>query len=238
MITDIGSTSHLHIEFKILPVQNMEKTRKEGRPIYDDVEHVEIRHVGDPKKINVAPAHESFMRDRATGQWITYAEAYHRHYEAFKTGQAVRGSGTPLDKLPFLSEGRCAELRALNIHTAEALAGLEGANLAKLGMYGRSLKNQATEYITHAKDTALETRLQAENDDLKARLAVLEAALVENGGKAVPKEAYVAVNDFSGWGPDDLKAFIKERTGSAPKGQPSHATLVRMAEEANEKEAA
>lgn len=235
MIADIGPTNHLHIEFKVLPIQNMEATRKEGRPIYDDVEHVEIKFVGDPKKVLVAPAHEKFTRDRQTGQWVSYAEAYHKHYEAFQSGQAIKGSGTPIDKLPFLTEGKCAELRALNIHTAEALAGLEGANLSKLGMYGRSLKNQAAEYISHAKETALETRLQAENDDLKARLAALEAAM--NTPAPAPAVEYTPnthVRLMDEWTEAELKGFIKEQTGSAPRGQPARETLIAMAKKAHQ----
>lgn len=227
---DPGETRHLHIEFFIQPEENPAKTRAEGRPIFEDKEFVRIKFVGDPKKELVAPAHDKFMLDRGTGQWITYAQAYHRHYDAFKTGQAALGEGTPISELPFLSEAKRAELKALHIHTAEGLAGLEGTNLSRLGMYGRQLKDQATAYLAKAKDSALETRLSAENASLKARLEALEA-LMSTPAPAVSAPAE-AVSVFSGWDDAALKAFIKERTGTAPKGNPSHATLVQMAEKA------
>lgn len=234
MITaDIGPTNHLHIEFKLLPVQNMNETRTQGRPIYDDVEHVEIKFVGDPKKILVAPAHEKFTHDRQSGQWVSYAEAYHRHYEAFKTGQAAKGSGTPIEMLPFVTPAKVNELKALNVHTAEGLAQLEGANLQRLGMFGRSLKEQAASYISHAKETALETRLSAENEDLKNRLAALEALM----SKPAPAPVEPA-GQFDAFTDEQIKAFIKENTGHTPRGNPSRATLISQAAAVTVEEAA
>jgi hypothetical protein len=238
---DAGTTDHLHIVFSIEPVENPNKSLKEGRPIYDDREMVEIKFVGDPKKVLVAPAHDKFMKDGQTGEWITYAQAYHRHYEAFKTGQAAKGEGTPIEELHFITASRRAELKALHIHTAEGLAGLEGANLARLGMYGRQLKEQATDYIARSKETALETRLSAENASLKARLEALEAAMA---GKPVapqpesPAAEKSGASTFETWKDEQIKAFIKERTGKAPMGQPSHATLVAAADKIVADEAA
>lgn len=255
-VTDPGDTRHLFITFHIEAVENPAETRKAGRPIYEDREMINIKFVGDNKRELSAPAHEKFKRDPATNEWVTYAQYYHRHYDAFKTGEAVKGSGTPLSELPFLTESKRAELKALNVHTAEALAQLDGANLQRLGMYGRSLKNQAEAYIAAAEKSAPFSKLAEENAALTARLAALEAQIA--GGKmnltaqahivdpadksgspsqptAQPEEA---ASVFEPWPDADLRTFIKERTGAAPKGQPAHATLVRLAEEANAKEAA
>ena len=76
---------------------------------------------------------------------MTYAQAYHpRHYEAFKTGEAAKGEGTPIEELPFLTAARRAELKALHIHTAEALSQLEklARHSPNLGMFGRELKEK------------------------------------------------------------------------------------------------
>lgn len=238
---DPVNTRHLHVEFRNVAVENKAKSLKEGRPIYDQQEQVYIRFAGDTKKEFAAPAHEKFMRDPATGLWVTYAQAYHRHYEAFQSGQAAIGDGTPLEELPFIDTARRAELKALHIHTAEALAGLEGVNLSRLGMFGRELKEKASAYIQKARDSALETRLAAENAELKERLAALEVHLLSRpvlAPPAEPRENQGGTSVFDPWDDNALRAFVKERTGAAPKGQPSHATLVRLAEEANAKEAA
>lgn len=222
---DQGDTRHLHITFFLEPVENPAKSRAEGRPIFEDREMVEIKFVGDPKKILVAPAHEKFTRDRASGEWVSYAQTYHRHYEAFRTGEAAKGEGTPIDELPFISGARRAELKALHIHTAEALSRLEGASLARLGMFGRELKDKATAYIEKAKDSALETRLAAENSVLRQRLEALEARLQPTTAADAPK----ANGAFASWTDADLKTFIRERRGETPKGRISHDTLVAIA---------
>lgn len=242
---DASSTKHLHIEFKNVAVENRAKSLKEGRPIFDQQEQVHIKFVGDTRKELVAPAHEKCIRDPATNHWVSYAQLYHRHYDAFKSGEAAIGEGTPISELPFLTEARRAELRALHIHTAEALAQLEGTNLSRLGMFGRELKEQAKAYIDRAKETALESRLSAENTALRAQLDALSAQVqAMHAPTAAPaplteQEAEItAPSVFSGWDDVALKAFIKERIGAAPKGNPGHDTLVRLAEEANAKEAA
>lgn len=256
---DASNTKHLHIEFKNVAVENRAKSLKEGRPIFDQQEQVHIKFVGDTRKELVAPAHEKCIRDPATNQWVSYAQLYHRHYDAFKSGEAAIGDGTPISELPFLTEARRAELRALHIHTAEALAQLEGANLSRLGMFGRELKEQAKTYIERAKESALESRLSAENASLRTQLEGLMAQVTAmqpgpyRGPATDPMPAIntpvtaqaVAQPDeppppsvFASWDASALKAFIKERTGAAPKGQPGHDTLVRLAEDANAKEAA
>lgn len=241
---DASSTKHLHIEFKNVAVENRGKSLKEGRPIFDQQEQVHIKFVGDTRKELVAPAHEKCIRDPTTNQWVSYAQLYHRHYDAFKSGEAAIGDGTPISELSFLTEARRAELRALHIHTAEALAQLEGPSLSRLGMFGRELKEQAKTYIDRAKETALESRLSAENASLKARLEALEAQLAGRAtSHPAPLPELSAVDEatpsiFANWDVQALRAFIKERTGAAPKGQPGHDTLIRLAEDANAKEAA
>ena len=238
---DASATKHLHIEFKNVAVENRTKSLKEGRPIFDQQEQVHIKFVGDTRKELVAPAHEKCIRDPATNLWVSYAQLYHRHYDAFKSGEAAIGEGTPIAELPFLTEARRAELRALHIHTAEALAQLEGPNLSRLGMFGRELKEQAKSYIVRAKETALESRLSAENVALKARLEALEAQLLnrsEGPPQIQPQSDEAPPSVFAGWDAAALRGFIKERTGAAPKGQPGMETLIRLAEEANAQEAA
>ena len=235
---DPANTRHLHIEFRNVAVENKAKSLKEGRPIYDQQEQVYIRFAGDTKKELVAPAHEKCMRDPSTGLWVSYAQVYHRHYEAFKTGQEAVGEGTPVEELPFIDAARRAELKALHIHTAEALASLEGINLSRLGMFGRELKERARAYIDKARDSALETRLAAENAALTLRIAALEAQLsasripADLPAPALPEpETGESGSVFESWDASALKTYIKEHSGEAPKGNPSHETLVRRAQE-------
>src|SRR5690606_35928286 len=104
-----------------------------GRPIFKDMEVVEVRFAGDRNYAPVFPAHS--MWKRVDGEEITYARRWPDAYERFKAGQAQVAHGTPLSELPFLTEARRAELRALKVYTAEALASIDGKNLSNLGAH-------------------------------------------------------------------------------------------------------
>lgn len=240
-----GDTSHLFIEFKagVSDEPNPQKSKEAGRPIFDAVERVSVQHVGDQKTWPWFPAHERsiYIRDRGgSGRYVTYAENFYEHYKAFKEGQERAQSGTPVEELPFLSAAKRAELKALNIHTAESLAQLEGTPLTRLGMGGREMKNQAQAYLDRAKEGAIDAKLAAQNARLEEELAAMREQLaamkrftVVTEKKAVREEMPVEPpSDFDDWSTDELRTLIKDRTGTAVRGRPAHDTLVRMAQEA------
>ncbi|MGE0147461.1 MAG: hypothetical protein AB7R87_08755 [Parvibaculaceae bacterium] len=221
---DFGDTRHLHVEFMLDQVRNEARSRSEGRPIYEDREMVVIRFVGDRKKELVAPAAEKFTRDRATGAWVSYAEAFPRHYEAFRSGcKSALVEGTPLREAGFLTPSQVKEFEALNLHTVEQLAALEGAALQRLGLHGRDHKARAMQYLEHAAGNAMEYRLKQENGELRRRLEALErivsAARGEGAGLAALSDA-------------DLRTYIKAQTGQAPRGAATRETLLRKAQDA------
>lgn len=211
-------------------------SRKAGRPIFKDVECVEMRFAGNKQTVHVAPAHEVFKRDRnfQTGDVteVTYALAYNDQYKKFKAGEAQTASGTPLSELPFLTQAKRLELKALNVHTAEALAMIDGPNLKMLGMGGREMKNQAQAYLDSAKGSvdvvAMAARMAEMQEEIN-RLKGLPSEPSETGaGEAAP-----TASPFSDWEVEDLKNWITEQAGERPKGNPSHATLVKRADEIN-----
>lgn len=228
--------SHLHVEFFTDAVHNVRKSAEEGRPIYDDVEKVRIRLAGDPKSVLVAPAHSaSSMRDPQTNERLTYAQLHRGPYEAFKRNEAYIGTGTPLSELTFLTASKRKELAGMNIHTAEALAGLDGANLSRLGMGGRELKTQAEAWIAKATGSAGISKLAAENEALKARLDAMEAMMAGNApAKDVPAvKLSDVVSPFFDWDDDTIRAWIVEQGGENPHHKCNHDTLVAKADELN-----
>lgn len=235
---------HIHVEFHSVPVEDLNESRKQGRPIFKDVEHCRIRWAGDNKRELDEPANQKFKRDPETNRWITYAEAFPEHYRLFKANEDQdRVNGTPLSEVPFLTEAKRAELRALNVRSLEALASLDGAALQRLGMGGRDLKNKAQAFIDAASGTATETRLAEENAALTARLEALEAMVnsVAIDRTVAPAAAPVSEPDddtpsgspFEAWGDEDIKNWIKDQAGARPVGNPSHKTLVAKADEIN-----
>jgi hypothetical protein len=220
--------------FKHHAIKNEAKSAKEGRPIYDDMEVVEIRFPGS-RNVSAFPATSisHWREDPVTGEQtpVTYAERFAHQYRQFKMQTAQTKSGTPLAHAPFLTEARRAELRALNIYTVEALAHVDGQELKNLGTSGRDLKNKAVEYLEEAKANAPNITLQAEVEALRARNAILE----EDNKRAADQTK--ADDQFENMTLDQLRDFITTNTGHAPHGSLNRKTLVRMATEAQQKAA-
>lgn len=225
--------------FKTEAVQDMEASKKAGRPIFVDKELVEVHIAGDRDYRPVFGALDFWKH--IDGIAVTYAERWSEQYQLFKEGKSQITAGTPVDELPFLNAAKRAELKALRIYTAETLAALDGKNLKTLGLGGRELKDQAQAYLDRATGSAKVVELAQENAAIKAQMEELRAQLAEMNRPApvVETEGEEAIPDeFDGWDADSLKGFIQELTGKRPVGNPSIETLKRMAGEAQQKAAA
>lgn len=216
-------------KFFIKPVQNMAASKEHGRPIFDDVEWVEIRLPGDKLTVFVDTV---WRNDPETGEQVPnggvpgfmpppYVERWPDIYAKFKAGLVQAQSGTPLEEWPIMSASKVAELKALNIYTVENLADLTDGYLGRLGMGGRALRDQARAYIAEAKDLAQASAVAAENAELRERLARLEAMLVQ---PAAPQDK--ALEDCTD---AELKEYIKRETGESVRGNPSRDTLMSRA---------
>jgi hypothetical protein len=232
----------LIVQFKVLALENEDKTKLAGRPIFDDVEHVEIRGPGS-RNSTVHPATEvsHWKDDPYTGRQrqVTYAERFNRQYNQFKEHAAQTASGTPLAAVPFLTEGKRAELRSLNVYTVEALAAVDGQELKNLGHNGREFKNKAQEYIDRSLQAAPDMQLRAQLEALRARAEVLESDNAALKQKAAPPSADDVVDAaFDAMSVEQLRDYIATHTGVAPVGTPSRKNLLRMAAEARPNKAA
>lgn len=221
--------------FRIHTTINEAKSKQAGRPIYDDIEVVEIRFAGDRQKVAVFPAHEAepnASRESIAngGDIVTYAMVYNDQYKRFKAQEMQVAEGTPLSELTFLTEAKRRELKALNIHTAEALAALDGGPLKQLGMGGRELKTQAQAYLEKAAGSADVTRLAAENEGLRQQMADLQAQMANLASPSVlPADPEPEDKSLEDCTDAELKAFIKRETGEGVKGNPSRETLLNRA---------
>lgn len=216
----------LVVVFKLLAMKNDEKSLKEGRPVYDDVEVCEIRAPGSRDvKIFPSTAFCQWVEDPLTQQQYkqSYAERFSHQYRQFKAQGVQTKTGTPLDYALFLTDARRAELRAQNVYTVETLAAIEGNELKNLGPGGREMKNKAIEYIEEAKQSAPNKQMAAELEALRARNAVLE------DDNAALKSQQEATGEFEEMTTEQLRDYITSNTGHAPHGTINKKTLVRMA---------
>ncbi len=202
------------------------KSKEAGRPIAQSMEAVEVRLVANKQSLPVFPAHEVWEWGEVDGvrQPITYAMRWPEQYRKFKDGEAQAVSGTPIEELTFLTQAKRYELKALNIYTAEALASLDSQPLKNLGQDGRLLKDQAAAYLAKATDGAATIKMSAELDRLRNRVAELEQGATTPAGTVSP---------FFDMDVEAIKVWIGDNTGSRPRGNPNHETLVRMADEIN-----
>lgn len=225
--------------FFIHTQENKAKTKLAGRPIFDEMEAVEVRFAGNRQTISVFPAHEICGQDsddEGDFRPITYAERWPDQYRRFKAKQIQVAEGTPVDELPFLSAAKRSELKALSIYTAESLAALDGKELMNLGQGGRELKNQALAYLENATGSANVTRMAREIEELKLLVAELSANAQPTSlapGAVEPTGGEVVESPFAEWPADELKDWITERTGQRPPANTNHSTLVKRADEIN-----
>lgn len=206
--------------FKTDAVYQDAASKAEGRPIYKDVELVEIRIAGERNYAPTFPAHEVWKH--INGEPVTYAMRFPKEYALFSAGREQIADGTPLSELPFLTEGERATLRRLKVYTAESLASVDGKNLKNLGPKAREFKSQAEAYLNRASGASQSVALAAEVEQLRAELSELrgsgtlpQATEPQDSGEASTEKEY-------------LKSRIAELTGSRPKGNPSVDTLREM----------
>lgn len=226
-------TSHLHIEFFSQTVEDAAATAQLGIPKFKDVEFVRIKYVGDKHSELVAPADDlTFCPERR--EQVRWKEQFPRHYAAFAENRAVLIDGTPLEELPGITGSRVAEFKAQRVFTVEALAGLDGTLLQRLGPGAREWKGKAEAWLMNAQSHAVDTKLAAQNAAMQEQLAVLRAQIEAMGGRATDepvKAEVVTEGRFIGHTASDLRRYIEQTAGTKVRGQPKLATLKSMAEE-------
>jgi hypothetical protein len=155
------------VTFYLDKMQNNFKSEQEGRPVFDDKEMIRIITPGDTKSVI-----EAVVK-------MEHKLQYAREYEAFQKGMAAPIEGTPLEEWPPMTPATVANLKAANIHTVEQLAEVHDGLLANLGMGGRTLRDKAKNWLENAAGGAVVSRLQAENETLKAQQEVQAKTIAE-----------------------------------------------------------
>lgn len=164
-----NSSAGSYPRFYLDPVQDEVASAQQGRPIFRQLERVEIILPGNPHTRPVANVTEE------------HRQRWPREYGAFREGVEVSPDGTPLEEWPILNRAQVAELKHLGIKTVEHVAALDDHAMQRIGMGGRVLRDKALAYLDDAANVAMNERLSKENDDLKARLSALENQNAELG---------------------------------------------------------
>ena len=155
--------SKLFVVFYNGAILNDEKSAAAGRPIHDDVEMVKI----------IIPGQRDSVVARATPD---YQYRFPRQWAQFKNNKEQIGSGTPLTELTWLTAAQLADLKAVNVHTVEQLAGISDAQ-AHSFMGFHSLKQRAETYLEAAKGNAPLIQMQAELDKRDEQIRALQSQI-------------------------------------------------------------
>lgn len=211
--------------FKHITVENVPASEREGHPVMETLQVVEVRFAGSKLYSPVFPVDAFWKRDGH--RTITYAERWADQYQAFLQGNDQKAAGTPLEMLKphGISDAQLSLCRALKIYSIEALHHLEGPNLKSLGMNANALKELAARFMADrasgAQSSSEIDALKAEIEALKARIPVQEPTATE-----IDTALQAAEDEYSAMSEETLKEKIAEITGSKPRGNPSRATLL------------
>jgi len=177
----------LLVKFHRLPVQQPFKSNIEGRPIFEDVDYIQIFTPGNQLNIIDTPVRPEH-KQRFAQQWAAY-EAAHK--------QDTAVTGTPVSAWPFLTASQAEEFKAVKFFTVEQIANASDMQLQSLGMMGgmnpHVIRERAKAYLQAAAGTAAPQQqaaelaeLKAKNEEMQRQLNALMAA--QNGMIASEQE--------------------------------------------------
>ena len=153
----------LLVKFYIKPLKDDEETIKQGRPIFKEVEYVDIKIPGNRLSGAVRPATTADI------------ERFPRHYAAFKnrvTDELVEG--TLLSEWPLMSRSMVEQLAFFNVKTVEQLASMTDGNAQKFqGING--FKTKAKEWLKVAKEGKAAADLAQELEKRDQQIEMLTA---------------------------------------------------------------
>lgn len=149
--------------------EDKEATAKAGRPMFKEVEYIEIRIAGKRDAQACRPASE---RDKAR---------FPRHYEMFKQRVEVPCEGTALSEWPQITRSMVETLSFFQIKTVEQLVSASDTNLSQIHG-GIGLKEKAKAFLEMSDQTKLlaeKEELQNKLDEQDSKIAELEAAILK-----------------------------------------------------------
>jgi len=153
------------VTFELHPVHMKAQSEKEGRPIYEDRLYIKI--------VQPMNRNSEVHRPAKDEDKLKYPVSWRQ----FEQGQEQIGSGTPLEAWAQIGPAELRMLKALGVHTVDALAEVSDTNLKNYGMGALALRTKAKTWLEQAETGAPLTRALAENADLRAQQDVDRAAL-------------------------------------------------------------
>lgn len=161
----------LAIRFFKKAKQNSEETLKQNRPIFEEVDYIQIVVPGDRTSTIVRPV--------SPADAVRFEKQY-AHWK--KTAEETMLQGTPLEAWGIMSLAQIEEYRYFGVRTIDQMAELRDDVAMKI-MGGVQLKQKAVAFMALAKEEAPMKKVQVELDKRDTEIATLKNALLEQGKK-------------------------------------------------------
>ena len=191
------------VQFEMRAVEDRAATLANGSYTTKDVAYSIITPAGSKDRYEkeasewFAGLMQNVREERFPQEWL---DLFTRRFEAWKKSEEMPVEGTPIKNWPVLSPSQRANCLAWHILTVEQLAAANEEVITRLGMGGRSLVQQAKDYLQAAgpgKVTldldSLRTEvsmLKAQNDMLIEQNTLLKAMAQQMGmGQNLPQPA-------------------------------------------------
>lgn len=162
-----GNDEGLLVTFYKKAVQNNFKSEKEGRPIFDDADFVRIVTPGDASNIFDQKVRED------------HKQRFARQWEAYKSGQEVSQSGTPLEAWVRMTPSKIMMYKFAGIATVEGVANAADSNAKYLPMDWHDDRLAARAYLQSAEDSSVVQRQAAELQQRDDEIANLKRQMEE-----------------------------------------------------------
>jgi hypothetical protein len=164
----------LLVKFFYKTKKDTTKSAEQGRPVFKDVEYVDISVPGNRGSGVKRPA---TFRDK---------QRFPRHYAAFKQRIELPQEGTPLSEWPVISRSMAEELSFHGVKTVEHMAEMSDT-IASSFMGGQSYKAKANEWLERARKDVTESHLASELYKRDKLIATMQEQLDKLTSEHKPK---------------------------------------------------
>ncbi len=147
--------------FMLESVQQDVESRKAGRPVFKDEIYIELITPGSGR-IFRRPAFET---DKAK---------FRRQWEAFEANEEQPLDGTPINEFPVLTRATVDNLKALGVHTVEALANMPDREAQKI-MGGAGWREKAVLWLAGSDDAKTVADMEARDSKIAEQEEQLDA---------------------------------------------------------------
>lgn len=175
-----------YVTFGIKSEEDREASIKAGQYVAKNVFYAFITPQGSKDKFEYraeewfANLRQQVQQERFPAQWL---EAFEKNFNAWKNNEEIPIDGTSVKNWPIASPAQVEMMLKMGVRTVEDMAVANEECLSRLGMGGRTLKQQAVNWIKTAKGEGVTsseiTKLEVENEALKARNKLLEESVIE-----------------------------------------------------------